>query len=226
MSPSKILFFIFIFCHPCVVIAQPPSSGSSPVQCSVQKDRDQETDYFEGELITRWLSHKEKADRFMELICDFSYVDPNGKKWTAPSGTRVNGASIPKALWSAMGSPFVGDYRRASVIHDYYCHHHAENWQDVHRMFYHASLADGVKKDKAKMLYAGVYTGEQFGVDCGKNKDNVKMTVAKSKKLWGKYKDKFKKKKEKFKNWIKKEDPSLEEIEKEASERVQDLIDQ
>ena len=55
----------------------------------------------------------------MELLEDFWYEDPKGKRWNTPKGSTINGATIPKALWSIVGPPFVGKYRRASVIHDY-----------------------------------------------------------------------------------------------------------
>jgi len=46
---------------------------------------------FVGEVHTRWI-HGGK-DRDMALTADFTYVDAQGKPWTAPAGYRVNGAS-------------------------------------------------------------------------------------------------------------------------------------
>jgi len=56
-----------------------------------------------------------------------------------------------------IGPPFVGAYRRASVVHDYYCEIMAEPWPDVHLMFYEASLAAGVDDLTAKLMYAAIY---------------------------------------------------------------------
>jgi hypothetical protein len=84
-------------------------------------------------------------------------VDPKGKKWDAPKGVTVNGASIPQAFWSIIGGPWDGKYREASVIHDYYCDTRSEPWQDVHRTFYTAMRANGVEEVRAKMMYAAVY---------------------------------------------------------------------
>ena len=44
-------------------------------------------------------------------------------------------------------------------MHDYYCDVQTKPWQEVHRMFYDASLFGGVSKIKAKLMYAAVYYG-------------------------------------------------------------------
>src|SRR4051812_31635812 len=74
-----------------------------------------------------------------------------------PERTRVDGASIPQALWSIVGSPFTGKYVQASVIHDYYCDVRVRRWQHVHRIFYEAMLVSGVSETRAKIMYAAVY---------------------------------------------------------------------
>jgi hypothetical protein len=68
---------------------------------------------FIGEVQTKWLVEN-GVDRRMELLAEFSYIDASGKKWTTPTGWIVDGASIPRFLWTLVGSPFTGGYRRAS----------------------------------------------------------------------------------------------------------------
>ena len=85
------------------------------------------------------------------------FVDPDDKAWTAPQGLVTDGASIPRALWSVVGSPWTGLYRDAAVIHDAYCDSHSEPWQAVHKVFYLAMLANGVGPVQAKVMYAAVY---------------------------------------------------------------------
>ncbi|WP_089727536.1 DUF1353 domain-containing protein [Candidatus Thiosymbion oneisti] len=115
------------------------------------------TGEFQGQVVTEWLQN-DKEDRDMRLLEDFKYIDDNGKVWSVPKGQVVNGASIPQTFWT-FGPPFVGDYRRASVVHDHYCRTRTESWEDVHRMFYEAMQADGVPSYKAKVMYAAVYAG-------------------------------------------------------------------
>lgn len=110
---------------------------------------------FIGEVETRWLRNG-GADRDMELLSDFSFVDARGVRWDAPKGWKINGASIPPQLWSAVGSPFVGDYRRASVVHDVQCDLRERPHKEVHRMFYDAMICDGVAPFRARYMYQAV----------------------------------------------------------------------
>lgn len=95
--------------------------------------------------------------RLMELIEPFGFIDSAGQSWPVPSGAQVDGASIPQALWSVIGSPFTGKYRDASVVHDYYCDIRARPWPSVHRVFYDAMIVSGVSVSRAKLMYAAVY---------------------------------------------------------------------
>jgi hypothetical protein len=120
--------------------------------------------YFVGEVVTKWLKNEGK-DRDMVLLNEFSYVDPVNKEWKANPHDVVNGASIPAFLWGRLlGSPFVGDYRRATVLHDVACDTETEPSSAVHRMFYYAMLCDGVRKAKAYLIYKAV---DWFGPDWG-----------------------------------------------------------
>lgn len=97
--------------------------------------------------------------RLMELMESFGFVDPAGLEWPVPPGTRVDGASIPQPLWSVIGGPFTGQYRDASVVHDYYCDVRSRPWRAVHRVFYDAMLVSGVATARAKLMYSAVYFG-------------------------------------------------------------------
>jgi hypothetical protein len=68
-----------------------------------------------------WLTEDGTEDRNMQVLQTFSFTDPAGKAWQAPKDSVVDGASIPRALWTIVGSPYTGDYRRASIVHDVAC---------------------------------------------------------------------------------------------------------
>jgi len=108
---------------------------------------------FVGDVVAKW----DQNGRTMTLIQSFEYIAPNGLHWDAPSGSVVDGASIPQFAWSIIGGPFEGKYRDASVLHDVACDKKERRWQDVHYMFYTAMLAAGVSTAKAKIMYAAVY---------------------------------------------------------------------
>jgi hypothetical protein len=92
-----------------------------------------------------------------KLLAPYAFVDPEQKTWTAPKDLVTDGASIPRAVWSIVGSPWTGLYRNAAVIHDEYCDTHSEPWQAVHQVFYRGMLANGVNPIQAKVMYAAVY---------------------------------------------------------------------
>lgn len=110
---------------------------------------------YKGSIRTEWLDD----GRQMRLLSTVKYYDPYGVEWSAPEKSIVDGASIPKPVWSFIGSPFAGRYRKASVIHDVACQDKVKRWEDVHETFYWAMLASKVARWKAKVMYAAVYMG-------------------------------------------------------------------
>src|SRR5262245_47415743 len=108
---------------------------------------------FVGEVTAKWL---EPEGQQMQLTEGCAYPDRTGKRWNAPKGSIVDGASIPRIFWTVVGGPFEGQYRRASVVHDVACVVKSELWQDVHRMFYYAMRAGGVSELQAGVMYAAV----------------------------------------------------------------------
>jgi len=117
---------------------------------------------FSGTPNANWLTEDEIGDRAMELLDDFWFVEPDGQQWDAPKGSVVDGASIPRALWSLVGPPYTGDYRRASVVHDVACvaaRNNSEKRLAADRMFYHACRAGGCSIYQSILLYVGVRIG-------------------------------------------------------------------
>ena len=117
---------------------------------------------FSGEPKTQWLTDPNQPDRNMRLLEDFSFTDPTGKKWMTPKDYVVDGASIPQALWTTVGSPYTGDYRRASIVHDKACDDAVNDpaaRRAADRMFYQACRAGGCSIEQATLLYIGVRIG-------------------------------------------------------------------
>jgi len=95
--------------------------------------------------------------RDMTLTAAFAYVDARHRRWEAPAGAVVDGASIPRAFWTLVGSPFTGRYRRAAVVHDVACAERPRPWAEVHRMFYEACRCSRTNVVQAKTMYYAVY---------------------------------------------------------------------
>ena len=112
--------------------------------------------YYSGYPETRW----DPNGRSMTLLNELRYTDPDGILWIAPAGSKVDGASIPRSLWSLMGGPFEGKYRNASVLHDVAYEQKKRPWYDCDRMFYNAMRCSGVSAIEAKTMY---YSLLRFG---------------------------------------------------------------
>src|SRR5438034_10883931 len=112
--------------------------------------------YYSGEPVTRW----ENDGRTMTLLSELRYTDPEGVVWIAPAGSVVDGASIPRSLWSLMGGPFEGKYRNASVLHDVAYDQKNRPHEVCDRMFYHAMRCSGVSAVEAGTMY---YALRRFG---------------------------------------------------------------
>ncbi len=112
--------------------------------------------HYSGYVEARW----ENDGRTMTLLSELRYTDPNGVVWIAPAGSVVDGASIPRSLWSLMGGPFEGRYRNASVLHDVSYDQHTKPWQECDRMFYNATRCSGVGAVEAGTMY---YALHKFG---------------------------------------------------------------
>ncbi len=146
--------------------------------------------------------------RDMILLRDLTYTDPHQVAWHAPKGSRVNGASIPKAFWSIIGGPFEGKYRDASVIHDVACDEKSRPWLDVHRTFYYGMRCSGVPERKAKTMYYAVYKyGPRWSPGGTMSRDTMGSPGSASSQPTP----------EEVADWIERENPSLAEIESESS---------
>ena len=120
---------------------------------------------FTGEVLTKWSRKPAAEARVMWLLDDFAYVEPDKTVWKAGKNKWVDGASIPEFLWSIVGSPFTGNYRRASVVHDIACQDKPLTSDRAHKMFYTAMRCDDTAERLAKIMYLAVRTfGPQWGV--------------------------------------------------------------
>jgi hypothetical protein len=109
-----------------------------------------------------WCTERGTPDRFMTLQHKKFTFRRGRRTWEVPVDYRTDGASIPWPLWSVVGSPFTGDYRRAALVHDKACDDAAGDDQarrEADRMFYHACRAGGCSIIEATILYIGVRFG-------------------------------------------------------------------
>ena len=135
--------------------------------CTVALSADQTG--FSGKVVVELVDGIEFAHK-LRLLDDIAFTDAGGKVWLARKGGILDGESVPRELYSMGGLPYLAEYRKAAVVHDYFCRVRTEPWRPVHRMFYHASVVEGASETQAKALYAVVYAGgwrwEPNGTSC------------------------------------------------------------
>lgn len=189
------------------------ASGKKP-HWTAEAEQSHKWGYYSGFPETRW----DPDGRTMTLLNELRYTDPTGLVWIAPAGSIVDGASIPKSLWSIMGGPFEGKYRNGSVLHDVAYEQHNRPWQECDRMFYNAMRCSGVSAVEAGTMYYALY---KFG-------HHWKYTIKKAKPVKGSERVA---KNEKFpravpvnesevnaaRDWIRSAEPSLEQIQERAN---------
>ena len=187
--------------------------GSAPQRVSWREAATQSHPwgYFTGVPVTQW----NPDGRSMTLLRELRYTDPKGAVWVAPAGAVVDGASIPRPLWSIMGGPFEGRYRNASILHDVAYAQADRPPRDCDRMFYNAMRCSGVGPIEAKTMY---YSLLRFGwhwdfsikrakpIKIGRRmvaraEPKPPPTVAAQQEILG------------VRDWIRKSEPSVEQIE-------------
>ena len=114
---------------------------------------------FSGDPVTKWCSG-DLGFRRMELCETLTFTD-HVQEWIAEKGRIIDGASIPRALWTAVGSPYTGRYRRPSIIHDIACEDAQSDGarRNADKMFYRACRSEGLSRVESAILYCGVRFG-------------------------------------------------------------------
>lgn len=89
---------------------------------------------------------------------------------TVSAGFDFDGVSIPRILWSLVGSPMTGGYQRSACLHDALYASQLFPRDVCDKIFYEAMKAEGVNKIKAYTLYKAVRIGGYFAY---KSKDEI-----------------------------------------------------
>jgi hypothetical protein len=129
----------------------------------------------------------DSSSEYFVLQKSISFVDPKGAVWTAPAGTKTDGATIPQVFLSVIGDRFDPSYCYAAFVHDAYCQdvnnglatYQSRPWQDVHQMFYDAAVANGLDENKALIMLAAIWLGGPRWGDDNRLLDAVPVEIKK-----------------------------------------------
>ena len=171
--------------------------------------------YYNGSPETRW----NPDGRSMTLLNELRYTDPHGEVWVASAGSVVDGATVPRVLWTFMGGPFEGRYRNASVLHDVAYGQRNRPWQDCDRMFYNAMRCSGVSAVQAKTIYYALYRFGwhwRFPIKRAKPVKVGRKLVARAEAQYPRAIPVTREEIEAARDWIRNAQPSVEDIERRA----------
>jgi hypothetical protein len=87
------------------------------------------------------------------VLEEFRFVDSANRTWTVPKGFVCTASSIPRSVWTLLGSPLEGEVVSASVLHDYYYTIKTASREQVDRMFYEALVVAGLSEVRAGFIY-------------------------------------------------------------------------
>ena len=77
-------------------------------------------------------------------------------------GFITDGASIPRAFWTFIGSPFTGLYRKPALIHDHFYATQKVTRKYADKLFLDAMKDEGVSWWKRHTMYRAVRGGAYF----------------------------------------------------------------
>ncbi|WNJ97382.1 DUF1353 domain-containing protein [Vibrio ruber] len=103
--------------------------------------------------------HSSKLDEAYEVAEDFGIVN-QGISIRVPKFFQYDGASVPSAAYSIIGTPFNPRFMTAAVVHDWLYYTHLLSRSDADQLFYELLRESGVKKIKAILMREAV---EAFG---------------------------------------------------------------
>lgn len=114
---------------------------------------------FEGAVRLEIPDDPEAGGR-LRLLESFALRDAAGRRWEAPAGALVSGATVPPTLRylfedGGAGAPL----RKAAVMRDAVAASRTAGWKAVARLYHDASRAELVSEPEAKALYAAWYAG-------------------------------------------------------------------
>ncbi len=107
------------------------------------------------EVFPKPLDAKFLGDNQWNLNEPFEYINPP-IEIIVPAGFTTDGASIPRIVWTIIGSPWSGRYARASVVHDYLYQTMQFTRYQTDLIFYQAMGILGVPRWKRSLMHFSV----------------------------------------------------------------------
>jgi hypothetical protein len=172
---------------------------------------------FHGRVILEWVDDSPFIAT-MRLVEEFSFEQASGKSWVVPARTTLDGRFAPPLFTQLMGHPFEGGFRKTAIVFDYVAKDMTRPWPESHRMFYEASVVEGVLPIEAKVMFMLMNAGGPRWAERRKSSCFSTCHSGDSALSWRPLVDD--EQVISLVSWVRTGDPSLEEIER----RVDDTL--
>lgn len=172
---------------------------------------------FHGKVILEWVDDSPFIAT-MRLVEEFSFQQANGKSWVVPAQTNLDGRFAPPLFTRLMGHPFEGGFRKTSIVYDYVVKDMTQPWPEAQRMFYEASVVEGVLPIEAKVIYMLMNAGGVRWAERGASSCFNSCHTADAELSWHPLADD--EQVVTLVSWVRQSDPSLEEIERRVDETL------
>jgi hypothetical protein len=106
---------------------------------------------FQGEMVVEWLEAPFVPT--VRVLQDFGFRQASGKLWPVPRGQVLDGRCMPLLFRDLVGEPFDARFRKSAVVYDSAARAMTEPWNDAQRMFFEASVTEGIAMRDAKVMY-------------------------------------------------------------------------
>jgi hypothetical protein len=113
---------------------------------------------FQGGVVVEWLD--DPFTPSMRVLREFGFTQTDGTRWQVRAGQVLSGRGLPPLfrdlpeLREAGGQAFHSGWRRSALIYDSAVQSMTQPWDAAQRMFFEASLTEGVPSREAKVMYA------------------------------------------------------------------------
>ena len=89
----------------------------------------------------------------MRSLEDFGFRQAQGKLWKVERGQVFNGGGVPPLIRDNIGPIYESNLRKSIFVYESATKNMTEDWFEAQRMFYEASMAEGVSPNEAKVMY-------------------------------------------------------------------------
>lgn len=172
---------------------------------------------FHGRVVLEWVDDSPFIAT-MRLVEEFSFQQANGKSWVVPAQTTLDGRFAPPLFKRLMGHPFEGGFRRTAIVYDYVVKDMTRPWPEAQRMFYEASVVEGVLPVEAKVMYMLMNAGGTRWAERYSNGCFGSCHASAPELSWRPLVDE--EQVVALVSWVRQADPSLDEIERRVDETL------